>query len=66
MSNAAFASRMHVEEQEVVEMEQRLSGRGAELSLDAPVDRGAETSATHGVRADPVSCAARGGRLPPR
>jgi RNA polymerase sigma-32 factor len=43
-----LAERLNVREKDVVEMEQRLSGRGAELSLDAPVnssgDEGGETS----------------------
>lgn len=33
-----LAERLDVREQDVIEMEQRLSSRGAELSLDAPVD----------------------------
>lgn len=32
-----LADRLHVREQDVVEMEQRLSGRGAEMSLNAPL-----------------------------
>jgi RNA polymerase sigma-32 factor len=34
-----LAEKLHVREKDVVEMEQRLSGRGAEMSLDAPIDR---------------------------
>jgi RNA polymerase sigma-32 factor len=36
-----LAERLDVREKDVVEMEQRLSGRGAELSIDAPIDSGA-------------------------
>lgn len=32
-----LADKLHVKEEDVIEMEQRLSGRGAELSLNAPV-----------------------------
>jgi RNA polymerase sigma-32 factor len=42
-----LAERLDVREKDVVEMEQRLSGRGAEVSLDAPVDPGGETGASH-------------------
>jgi RNA polymerase sigma-32 factor len=42
-----LADRLHVREKDVIEMEQRLSGRGAELPLDAPVDRDSGRSATH-------------------
>ena len=35
-----LAERLDVREKDVIEMEQRLSGRGAELSIDAPVDSG--------------------------
>lgn len=38
-----LADRLNVKEQEVVEMEQRLSSRGAELPLDAPVNAGDES-----------------------
>jgi RNA polymerase sigma-32 factor len=34
-----LAEKLNVREKDVVEMEQRLSGRGAEMSLDAPIDR---------------------------
>lgn len=44
-----LADRLHVREQDVVEMEQRLSGRGAEMSLNAPLgsDGDDEGKATH-------------------
>ncbi|MBI2711782.1 MAG: RNA polymerase factor sigma-32 [Bdellovibrio sp.] len=35
-----LAQKLNVREKDVVEMEQRLSGRGAEMSLDAPIDDG--------------------------
>jgi RNA polymerase sigma-32 factor len=35
-----LAERLDVREKDVVEMEQRLSGRGAELSIDTPMDSG--------------------------
>jgi RNA polymerase sigma-32 factor len=41
-----LAERLNVREKDVVEMEQRLSGRGAEVSLDAPVDA-SEKSTSH-------------------
>lgn len=34
-----LAERLHVREKDVVEMEQRLSGGGAEMSIDTPLDR---------------------------
>ncbi|MCM2279426.1 MAG: RNA polymerase factor sigma-32 [Oligoflexia bacterium] len=34
-----LAEKLNVREKDVVEMEHRLSGRGAEMSLDAPIDR---------------------------
>ncbi|MCM2321907.1 MAG: RNA polymerase factor sigma-32 [Oligoflexia bacterium] len=40
-----LAEKLNVREKDIVEMEQRLSGRGAELSLDAPVDRDGENPA---------------------
>jgi RNA polymerase sigma-32 factor len=43
-----LAEKLNVREKDVIEMEQRLSGRGAEMSLDTPIDRGGESSATHG------------------
>jgi RNA polymerase sigma-32 factor len=44
-----LAEKLNVREKDVVEMEHRLSGRGAELSIDAPVDRSDDgPSATHG------------------
>src|SRR5690606_4915581 len=42
-----LAERLDVREKDVVEMEQRLSARGAEMPLDAPVDRGQSGSTTH-------------------
>ena len=43
-----LAEKLNVREKDVVEMSLRLSGRGAEMSLDAPVDRGnSDSSATH-------------------
>jgi len=43
-----LAEKLNVREKDVIEMEQRLSGRGAELSIDAPVDRTEEGgTATH-------------------
>lgn len=44
-----LADMLHVREQDVVEMEQRLSGRGAEMSLDTPMDSSGEgqTRVTH-------------------
>lgn len=43
-----LADRLHVREKDVVEMEQRLSGRGAEMSLNAPVgDEDGESKTSH-------------------
>jgi RNA polymerase sigma-32 factor len=43
-----LAEKLNVREKDVIEMEQRLSGRGAEMSLDSPVDRSSDGSgATH-------------------
>jgi RNA polymerase sigma-32 factor len=42
-----LAEKLNVREKDVVEMEHRLSGRGAEMSLDAPVDRGSDSPVTH-------------------
>jgi RNA polymerase sigma-32 factor len=45
-----LADKLNVREQDVVEMEQRLSGRGAEMSLNQPVGGGGgedDTSTTH-------------------
>lgn len=42
-----LAEKLNVRERDVIEMEQRLSGRGAEMSLDAPVDRSGENALTH-------------------
>ena len=41
-----LAEKLNVREKDVVEMEQRLSGRGAEMSLDAP-DRSRRTAVRH-------------------
>jgi RNA polymerase sigma-32 factor len=38
-----LAEKLNVREKDVVEMEQRLSGRGAEMSLDAPMDSASES-----------------------
>jgi RNA polymerase sigma-32 factor len=35
-----LADKLHVREKDVIEMEMRLSGRGAEMPLDAPMDSG--------------------------
>ncbi|MDR3607286.1 MAG: RNA polymerase factor sigma-32 [Oligoflexia bacterium] len=43
-----LAEKLHVRERDVVEMEQRLSGHGAELSIDTPIDSKGESAATHG------------------
>jgi RNA polymerase sigma-32 factor len=44
-----LAEKLNVREKDVIEMEHRLSGRGAELSIDAPVDRTDDgPTATHG------------------
>jgi len=43
-----LAEKLNVREKDVIEMEQRLSGRGAEMSLDSPVDRSSDgNGATH-------------------
>ncbi len=42
-----LAEKLNVREKDVIEMEQRLSGRGVEMSLDAPVDAGAESSVSY-------------------
>jgi RNA polymerase sigma-32 factor len=39
-----LAEKLNVREKDVIEMEQRLSGRGAEMSLDSPVERGGDGS----------------------
>jgi RNA polymerase sigma-32 factor len=40
-----LAEKLNVREKDVIEMEQRLSGRGAEMSLDAPIEKdGRQTS----------------------
>ena len=41
-----LAEKLNVKEKDVIEMEQRLSGRGAEMSLDTPVDS-EEGSSSH-------------------
>jgi RNA polymerase sigma-32 factor len=42
-----LAEKLNVREKDVIEMEQRLSGRGAEMSLDAPIERDGESGASH-------------------
>jgi RNA polymerase sigma-32 factor len=42
-----LAEKLNVREKDVVEMEQRLSGRGAEMSLDAPVERDSGATTSH-------------------
>jgi RNA polymerase sigma-32 factor len=42
-----LASKLNVREKDVVEMQQRLSGQGAEMSLDASVDRDESQSPSH-------------------
>jgi RNA polymerase sigma-32 factor len=42
-----LAEKLNVREKDVVEMEQRLSGHGAEMSLDTPIDAGGEKKTTH-------------------
>jgi RNA polymerase sigma-32 factor len=42
-----LAEKLNVREKDVVEMEQRLSSRGAEMSLDAPIGADDESSASH-------------------
>jgi RNA polymerase sigma-32 factor len=39
-----LAEKLNVREKDVVEMEQRLTGRGAETSLDAPMDRDGDSN----------------------
>lgn len=41
-----LAEKLNVREKDVIEMEQRLSGRGAEVSLDTPVDHHADGKPT--------------------
>ncbi|MEK6578991.1 MAG: RNA polymerase factor sigma-32 [Bdellovibrionota bacterium] len=43
-----LADKLHVREKDVLEMEQRLSGKGAELSFDTPIDSSDDNSPTHG------------------
>jgi RNA polymerase sigma-32 factor len=42
-----LAEKLNVREKDVIEMEQRLSGRGAEMSLDAPIERDGQSGASH-------------------
>jgi RNA polymerase sigma-32 factor len=42
-----LAEKLNVREKDVVEMEQRLSGRGAEMSLDAPVEKDSGATTSH-------------------
>ena len=41
-----LAERLDVREKDVIEMEQRLSGRGAELSIDSPIDSSSSEGAS--------------------
>lgn len=43
-----LADKLHVKESEVIEMQQRLLGGGAEVSIDAPTDPSRENSSTIG------------------
>jgi RNA polymerase sigma-32 factor len=45
-----LAEKLNVREKDVIEMEQRLSGRGAEMSLDTPIDSESGSSETHSDR----------------
>ena len=42
-----LAEKLNVREKDVIEMEQRLSGRGAEMSLDTPIDSEGGSMDTH-------------------
>lgn len=42
-----LAEKLNVREKDVIEMEQRLSGQGAEMSLDTPIDRKDGKSTSH-------------------
>ncbi|MGK5083804.1 RNA polymerase factor sigma-32 [Bdellovibrionota bacterium FG-1] len=42
-----LAEKLNVREKDVIEMEQRLSGRGVEMSIDTPVNSSEEGGATH-------------------
>jgi RNA polymerase sigma-32 factor len=42
-----LADKLNVREKDVIEMEQRLSGQGAEMSLDTPIDREEGQTTTH-------------------
>ena len=42
-----LAEKLNVREKDVIEMEQRLSGRGAEMSIDTPIDSDSGSSASH-------------------
>ena len=42
-----LAAKLNVREKDVVEMEQRLSGSGAELSLDTPIQAGTDKPTSH-------------------
>ena len=42
-----LAEKLNVREKDVIEMEQRLSGKGSEVPLDAPIDRGADRPTSH-------------------
>jgi RNA polymerase sigma-32 factor len=42
-----LAEKLNVREKDVIEMEQRLSGKGAEMSLDTPIQGDADKPASH-------------------
>jgi RNA polymerase sigma-32 factor len=42
-----LAEKLNVREKDVIEMEQRLSGRGAEMSLDTPIETGDGKATSH-------------------
>ena len=42
-----LAEKLHVREKDVIEMEQRLSSKGAEMSLDTPLDRSDGQTTSH-------------------
>jgi len=49
-----LAEKLNVREKDVIEMEQRLSGKGSEVPLDAPIDRGSDRPTSHlDLLADP-------------
>jgi len=44
-----LADRLHVREKDVIEMQQRLGGQGAEVSIDAPIKGDESGTETHGA-----------------